>query len=73
AGQEGHAIYEVHSADGTAHRIQITIHGTNDAPVLSAATASATEDGSTVTGQMSATDVDTGDTKAFSVSQPVDG
>ncbi|WP_229003243.1 VCBS domain-containing protein [Roseibium aggregatum] len=73
AGQEGHAIYEVHSADGTAHRIQITIHGTNDAPVLTAATASATEDGSTVTGRMSATDVDTGDTKAFSIGQPVDG
>ncbi|WP_175558056.1 VCBS domain-containing protein [Roseibium suaedae] len=73
AGQEGHAIYEVHSADGTAHRIQITVHGTNDAPVLTAATASATEDGSSVTGQMAATDVDTGDTKAFSIGQPVDG
>ncbi|WP_269582949.1 VCBS domain-containing protein [Roseibium sp. Sym1] len=73
AGEEGHAIYEVHSADGTAHRIQITIHGTNDAPVLSVATASATEDGSAVTGQMSATDVDTGDTKAFAIAQPVDG
>ncbi|MCK7613707.1 VCBS domain-containing protein [Roseibium sediminicola] len=73
AGQEGHAVYEVHSADGTAHRIQITIHGTNDAPILSAATASATEDGSAVTGQMTATDIDTGDTKAFSIGQPVDG
>jgi VCBS repeat-containing protein len=73
AGQKGHAIYEVHSADGTAHRIQITIHGTNDAPVLTAATASATEDGSAVTGRMSATDVDTGDTKAFSVGQPIAG
>ncbi|WP_297836834.1 VCBS domain-containing protein, partial [uncultured Roseibium sp.] len=73
AGQEGHAIYEVHSVDGTAHRIQITIHGTNDAPVLTAATASATEDGSAVTGRMSATDVDTGDTKAFSVGQPIAG
>ncbi|UES52099.1 VCBS domain-containing protein [Roseibium aggregatum] len=73
AGEEGHAIYEVHSADGTAHRIDITVHGTNDAPVLSAATASATEDGKSVTGQMVATDVDHGDTKTFSAGQPVDG
>ncbi|WP_299357104.1 VCBS domain-containing protein, partial [uncultured Shimia sp.] len=41
AGQVGHATYRVSSADGTTHQIQITIHGTNDAPVLSAATASA--------------------------------
>ncbi|MGS4987618.1 VCBS domain-containing protein [Roseibium sp. RP-7] len=73
AGEEGHAIYEVHSADGTAHRIQITIHGTNDVPVLKAATASATEDGKSVTGQMVATDVDHGDTKTFSAGQAVDG
>ncbi|WP_170846806.1 VCBS domain-containing protein, partial [Shimia haliotis] len=45
AGQEGHATYRVRSSDGTTHQIQITIHGTNDAPVLSASTASATEDG----------------------------
>ncbi|WP_165821534.1 VCBS domain-containing protein [Falsiruegeria mediterranea] len=69
AGEEGHATYRVSTADGTTHQIQITIHGTNDAPVLSAATASATEDGSSVTGQMSATDVDTGDTLAYSLGQ----
>ena len=69
AGQEGHATYRVRSADGTTHQIQITIHGTNDAPVLSASTASATEDGQSVTGQMSATDVDTGDTLAYSLGQ----
>ncbi|WP_228931085.1 VCBS domain-containing protein [Roseibium aggregatum] len=63
----------VRSVDGTTHTIHITIHGTNDRPVLSAATASATEDGNTVTGQMSATDVDTGDTKTFSIGQPVAG
>nr|WP_286192702.1 VCBS domain-containing protein [Stappia sp. BW2] len=73
AGEERHAIYEVHAADGTAHRIDITVHGTNDAPVLRAATASATEDGKTVTGQMVATDVDHGDTKTFAVGQAVDG
>ncbi|MDU9006722.1 VCBS domain-containing protein, partial [Sedimentitalea todarodis] len=59
----------VRTVDGTSHQIQITIHGTNDAPVLSAATASATEDGSAVSGQMSATDVDSGDTQAYSLGQ----
>uniref|UniRef100_UPI002637A6A2 VCBS domain-containing protein n=1 Tax=uncultured Shimia sp. TaxID=573152 RepID=UPI002637A6A2 len=67
AGQDGHATYRVRSADGTTHQIQITIHGTNDTPVLSAATASATEDGKAVSGQMSATDVDTGDTQTYSL------
>ncbi|WP_246059254.1 VCBS domain-containing protein, partial [Shimia litoralis] len=55
--------------DGTTKQIQITIHGTNDAPVLSAATASATEDGQSVTGQVSGTDVDSGDTLAYSLGQ----
>jgi VCBS repeat-containing protein len=73
AGEVGHAIYEVHSADGTAHRIDITVHGTNDAPILSAATASATEDGKTVTGQMVATDVDHGDRQTYAAGHPVDG
>ncbi len=69
AGQTLVDTVTVRSADGTTHQIQITIHGTNDAPVLSAATASATEDGSSVTGQMSATDVDTGDTLRFGLPQ----
>ncbi|MTI42018.1 tandem-95 repeat protein, partial [Roseibium hamelinense] len=55
----------VQSADGTTHQLAVTIHGTNDVPVLTAATASATEDGATVTGRMAATDVDTGDTRSF--------
>ncbi|SFL26684.1 VCBS domain-containing protein, partial [Shimia haliotis] len=59
----------IRSSDGTTHQIQITIHGTNDAPVLSASTASATEDGQSVTGQMSGTDVDSGDTLTYSLAQ----
>ncbi len=51
----------------------MVIGGTNDRPVLSAATAAVTEDGRVATGQMSATDVDKGDTRAFSIGQPVDG
>ncbi len=73
AGQTGKAVYEVHSADGTSHQIEITIQGTNDAPVLTAATTTATEDGSTVTGQMSATDVDTGDTQKYTIARQVAG
>ncbi|WP_255253635.1 VCBS domain-containing protein [Pelagimonas varians] len=69
AGEDGHATYRVRSTDGTTHQIHITIHGTNDTPVLSAATASATEDGKIASGQMSATDVDHGDTQAYSLGQ----
>ncbi|MFN3131910.1 VCBS domain-containing protein [Roseibium sp.] len=65
--------FTVTSRDGTQHDVTISIHGTNDAPVLSAATASATEDGRTVTGQMSATDIDQGDTQHFSIGNPVAG
>ncbi|MEE4015425.1 VCBS domain-containing protein, partial [Roseibium sp. FZY0029] len=63
----------VHSADGTTHELRVVITGTNDTPVLGASVATATEDGKAVTGQMSATDVDTGDTKSFSAGHPVDG
>ncbi|MTI42040.1 hypothetical protein E1178_00225, partial [Roseibium hamelinense] len=48
----------VQSADGTTHELRVIITGSNDVPVLKAATASATEDGSAVSGQMSAADVD---------------
>ena len=66
AGQTLTDTVTVRSVDGTPHQIDITIHGTNDAPVLTAATASATEDGAQASGRMTATDVDTGDTKTFS-------
>uniref|UniRef100_UPI00286F4329 VCBS domain-containing protein n=1 Tax=Flexibacterium corallicola TaxID=3037259 RepID=UPI00286F4329 len=59
----------IKSVDGTTHQIQITIHGTNDAPVLKAATASTTEGGTRLTGQMSATDVDHGDSQTYSLTQ----
>ncbi|MFA0150852.1 VCBS domain-containing protein [Vibrio sp. 10N.261.46.C10] len=64
---------QVHSADGTTHNIAITIHGTNDAPVLAAQTHSVTEDGSVLKGTMIATDVDHGDKQIFSISNAVDG
>ncbi|WP_270732840.1 VCBS domain-containing protein [Shimia sp. Alg240-R146] len=73
AGESTKDTVTIRSVDGTTHQIQITIHGTNDAPVLSAATASAAEDGQSVTGQMSATDVDTRDTLGFAPANPVPG
>ncbi|MFB2761957.1 VCBS domain-containing protein, partial [Shewanella xiamenensis] len=65
--------FTVHSADGTTHTISVDIVGTNDAPVLTAQSQSVTEDGSLLTGQMVATDVDTGDTLTFSLANSVDG
>ncbi|MEZ8019491.1 VCBS domain-containing protein [Vibrio splendidus] len=64
---------QVHSADGTTHNIAITIHGTNDAPVLAAQSHSVTEGGSLLKGTMIATDVDHGDSQIFSISNAVDG
>ncbi|WP_141243356.1 VCBS domain-containing protein, partial [Bordetella genomosp. 1] len=62
--------FTVKSADGTASQITVTINGTNDAPVLSGAvTGTVTEDGTqTASGQLSATDVDTGDKLTYAVS-----
>jgi VCBS repeat-containing protein len=53
--------------------VVVSINGTNDAPVLSASTASATEDGSAVSGQMSAADVDANDTLIYTAPRAVDG
>ena len=44
AGESKDVIYEVHSADGTAHRITVTVTGTNDKPTVTASTITATED-----------------------------
>jgi VCBS repeat-containing protein len=56
----------VSSADGTSHVIAITIHGTNDKPVLGAInTQSATEDGTKLTGQFTSTDVDAHETASY--------
>ena len=53
----------------------ITVNGTNDDPVATFTTAqTSTEDAAVVTGQLTATDIDTGDVlKYFSVGAPVDG
>lgn len=65
--------FTVHSADGTAHTVTVTLQGTNDAPVLQAQHQSVSEDASLLQGQMVASDVDHGDTQTFSIAQAVDG
>ena len=69
--------YEVTDADNATatNSFTITVNGTNDDPVATFTTAqTSTEDAAVVTGQLTATDVDTGDVlKYFSVGAPVDG
>ncbi|MFN5049186.1 VCBS domain-containing protein [Roseateles sp.] len=74
AGQTLTDSFDVTSADGTAkHTVTVTICGTNDAPILTAQTRSVSEDGPRLAGRMVATDVDTGDTQAFSTSAHIAG
>ncbi|WP_086968251.1 VCBS domain-containing protein [Vibrio coralliirubri] len=65
--------YTIHSVDGTQHKVEFTVEGTNDKPVLSAQSQSVTEGGILLSGQMHATDVDTKDTHTFTIDKPVDG
>ena len=66
AGESITDTIKVTSVDGTTHDVSVTINGTNDNPVINAITAqSANEDGSKVTGQITSTDVDTGDTATY--------
>ncbi|CAV26063.1 Conserved hypothetical protein [Vibrio atlanticus] len=51
----------IHSVDGTPHEIQITITGTNDAPILGVNQTSST------TGTLTEADVDVNDTHTFSI------
>ncbi|WP_066016769.1 VCBS domain-containing protein [Endozoicomonas atrinae] len=55
----------VRSIDGSSHNVTITINGTNDQPVVEAITASASEDGSIITGNFGSTDADTSDTLSY--------
>ena len=69
AGQAQIDSLVVTSVDGTASEtITVNITGTNDAPELTVANITATEDGVAVTGRASFTDVDVGDTAIYSVS-----
>ncbi|WP_439375552.1 beta strand repeat-containing protein [Bradyrhizobium sp. DASA03120] len=67
AGQHLTDTFTVHTIDGTAQQITVTITGTNDAPVAQAKTDAATEGGATITGSVVATDVDDGATLTYSL------
>src|SRR5205823_443862 len=63
-GQSVSDSFTVASADGTTSNVQVTINGTNDAAILSAATVSLTETDAplTASGTLSVTDVDSAQT-----------
>ncbi|MFW1676993.1 VCBS domain-containing protein [Pontibacter sp. JAM-7] len=63
----------VASNDGSKHQITIHIQGSNDAPVLQASHHTVDEGGALLSGQMVATDVDSGDSLSFSCKQAVAG
>ena len=73
AGEVRTDSFQASTLDGTHHTITVTIEGTNDAPVLSAQSQAIDEDASLLHGQMTATDVDTGDTQTFSTTSTVAG
>ncbi|WP_150001070.1 Ig-like domain-containing protein, partial [Iodidimonas gelatinilytica] len=61
--------YQVDDGNGGTDiaSVTITVTGTNDAPIAEAARNSAEEDGSAVSGQLVASDVDASDTLSFSL------
>ncbi len=71
-GEVKHDSAVIRSADGTTHTIELTVHGTNDAPTISAQSHSVTEGGSSLNGQMVGQDIDTGATLTYSAPQ-IDG
>ncbi|WP_222593961.1 VCBS domain-containing protein [Vibrio superstes] len=81
--------FTVHSLDGTAHKVQVTITGTKDAPVISVTghdsdSSAVIEKGSKFSGQkisgtesasghLTATDIDAGDSQTWSIVSPLTG
>ncbi|MFA0464286.1 VCBS domain-containing protein, partial [Vibrio sp. 10N.261.45.F1] len=71
-GEVKHDSAIIRSADGTTHTIELTVHGTNDAPTINAQSHSVTEGGSVLNGQMVGQDIDTGAALTYSAPQ-IDG
>ncbi|MEV3844167.1 VCBS domain-containing protein [Aeromonas veronii] len=65
--------FTVHSVDGTAHTVSVTITGSNDAPVLTTQSQALDGGGALYQGHMSATDADVGDALSFSTTATVAG
>ncbi|MBE8578157.1 VCBS domain-containing protein, partial [Vibrio sp. OPT18] len=63
----------VRSKDGTTFTIQVNIHGTNDAPTLTAQQHAVKEDGALLSGQMQGNDVDHGAVLEYTTATPIDG
>ncbi|WP_425667690.1 VCBS domain-containing protein (plasmid) [Vibrio tubiashii] len=68
-GEVKHDSAVIRSADGTTHTIELTVHGTNDAPTINAQSHSVTEGGSVLNGQMVGHDIDSGATLTYSTPQ----
>ncbi|WOG27332.1 VCBS domain-containing protein [Endozoicomonas sp. 8E] len=66
---------QIQSADGTRHNIVITINGSNNSPVLNAISAASATEGASqpITGSITSTDVDTGDTATYSTKSTAAG
>ena len=74
AGQTLVEHINLRTADGTPYQISVTIHGSNDAPLLTALSVqTADEDGPLITGQLQGSDIDSGDTLAYSTTATVAG
>ncbi|MFA0428645.1 VCBS domain-containing protein [Vibrio sp. 10N.222.51.C5] len=71
-GEVKHDSAIIRSADGTTHTIELTVHGTNDAPTINAQSHSVTEGESVLNGQMVGQDIDTGAALTYSAPQ-IDG
>ncbi|GAA5214911.1 hypothetical protein GCM10025776_09310 [Corallincola platygyrae] len=71
-GEVKHDSAVIRSVDGTTHTIELTVHGTNDAPTINAQSHSVMEGGSVLQGQMVGQDIDTGASLTYSAPQ-VDG
>ncbi|MGD9834785.1 MAG: beta strand repeat-containing protein, partial [Piscinibacter sp.] len=67
AGQSLTDTFTVRSVDGTTSTVTVTINGSNDGPVAQAAGFSVAEDAAVVTGAVTATDIDNGDTLTFAL------
>ncbi|WED29219.1 VCBS domain-containing protein [Vibrio sp. DW001] len=60
-------IIAIQSTDGSPHQITITINGTNDIPVIGLISSNTVDEGQPpITGQITSTDIDHGDTVTYS-------
>ena len=74
AGEQVSESFTVTTVDGVSHQVKVVIAGTDDLPVIdSIAQEQVFEDGALLTGVVTATDVDRGDSVIFSTVAPIAG